>query len=166
MSTLNKYEQLEADLVAQFMTELEDLTLVNNQVFDISPLPDNETEYKTQSPKPIVYVAYDSSDFSDSETLSWIVQEEKIKFSFEIHSKTRRGTKGVLSIFETIRLKILGLKLLGYDRMSLVSGSSLTGGANHWVYYAQFSTITKITDVQPSPDSTGNLLKDAEFINQ
>lgn len=157
MSGLNKYEQLESDLVDLFPVA----------IFDIAPLPDNEAEYRPQSPKPQVYVAYDSSDFADTETLSKVVQDEKIKFSFEIHSKTRRGTKGVLSVFETIRLKVVGLKLTGYDRMSLVSGSSLIGsGANHWVYYAQFTTNCKIVDIQPDPDSTGNLLKNAEFINQ
>lgn len=150
--SMNKYEKLENDLVALFPTE----------VFSIIPLPDNEADYKPQSPKGMVYVAYDSSDFADTETLSKVVQDEKIKFSFEIHSKTRRGETGVLSIFETIRLKVVGLKLFGYDRMSLVSGSSLTGGANHWVYYAMFTTNTKISDVQPEDD--GNLLKNAEFI--
>jgi len=154
---MNKYEKLESDLVA----------LLSGQVFDVKPLPETETEYRPQSPKGMVYVAYDSSDFSDTETLSKVVQDEKIKFSFEIHSKTRRGEKGTLSIFETIRLKIVGLKLLGYDRMSLVQATSLQGsGGNHWVYYAQFTTNTKISDVQPDPDSEGNLLKQADFINQ
>lgn len=163
MSTLNKYEQLEFDLVQAFLTELEDGTFANNQVFDIKSLPDNEIEFKPQLPKSQVFVAYDSSDFSESETLSKVVQDEKVKFSFEIHSKTRRGDKGTLSIFETIRKKIVGLKLLGYDKMSLVQSASLIGsGSNHWVFYAQFSTNTKIADCQE--EAAENLLKNPEFI--
>lgn len=161
--SLNKYEQLESDLVNAFMTILENGSLVNNQVFDIAALPDNEIEYRPQLPRAQVYCAYDSSDFSDSDTLSQVVQDEKVKFSFEIHSKTRRGEKGTMSIFETIRKKIVGLKLLGYDKMSLVQATSLAGaGSQHWVFYAQFSTNTKVSDCQP--EAVDNLLTDPEFI--
>ncbi len=164
MSTLlNKYEQLESDLVQAFLTKLDNGSFVNNQVFDISALPDNESEYRPQLPRPQVYCAYDSSDFSDSDTLSQVVQDEKVKFSFEIHSKTRRGEKGTMAIFETIRKRIVGLKLLGYDKMSLLQSTSLAGaGSNHWVFYAQFTTNTKVADCQP--ESIDNLLKNPEFI--
>lgn len=164
MSTeLNKYEKLESEIVSVFSIKNEDGTFSPSPDFDIAPLPDNEAEYRPQLPRPQVWCAYDSSDFSESDTISQVVQDEKVMFSFEIHSKTRRGAKGTMSIFETIRKKIVGLKLLGYDKMSLVKGTSLAGsGANHWVFYAQFSTNTKVADCQP--EAVDNLLKDPDFI--
>lgn len=154
--TFSKYEQFENDLVALFADES----------FEVVPLPDTEYEYNKVTARSKVFVAYESSDFSESETLSRVVQEEKMKFFFEIHSMKRRGFESTLSIFETIRKKIVGYKFLGYDKFTLVQTASLAGsGANHWVYLAYFSTVTKISDCQPEPDSTGNLLKDPDFVN-
>lgn len=157
---MSRYETLENTLVALFAGTGAAFT-----VFDTAPLPDFEIEYRPQQPRPQVYVSYDSSEFTDSETLSKITQEEKLYIGFEIHSKTRRGDKGVFSIFEEICKRVLGLKLMGYDKFSLIKAGPLTGsGANHWVFYAQFTTTAHITDQQPDPDTTGPLLKDPQFI--
>lgn len=165
MSTpLNKYEQFESDIVALFIDKDEDGNPVNNQVFDIVPLPDNESEFKPQLPKSLVYVAYESSDFSEPDILSHVVQDEKMKFFVEIHAKTRKGDRGTLSIFETIRKKLVGYKMLGFDKLSLVQTTSIVGsGAQHWIYLAYFSTVTRIVDCQTKPDAP--LLTDPEFIN-
>ncbi|MFZ4546727.1 MAG: Gp37 family protein [Bacteroidales bacterium] len=157
---MSRYETLEDNIVALF-----NVPLTQQEIFDIAPLPENEVEYKPSQPRPQVYVSYDSSDFTDTETLSKVVQEEKLLIGFEIHSKVRRGEKGVFAIFETICKKLLGKKILGYDKFTLIKSGPLPGaGANHWVYYAQFTTTSHITDQQPDPDYTTDILTNPQFI--
>ena len=160
---MSRYETLENALVSLF-----NVAGTTPEVFDIMPLPDNEMEYKPMQPRPQVYVYYEASEFTDpSETLSKIAQEERLNIGVEINSKTRRGEKGVMSIFEAINKRILGLKLLGYSRFTLVKFGALPGsGANHWVSFAQFTTVSHITDQQPDPDYTENILLDPEFVTE
>lgn len=157
---MSRYETLEDSIVALF-----NVPLTQQEVFDIATLPDYEVDYKPSQPRPQVYVSYDSSDFSSPETLSKITQEEKLLIGIEIHTKARRGQRGVFAIFETICKKLLGYKLIGYDRFSLIKSGPLPGaGANHWVYYAQFTTTAHICDQQQDPDYTTNILDNPEFI--
>lgn len=158
----SRYEDLENTLVALFTD-----TNLKQYVFDAIPLPDVQYEYRPGQPRPQVLICYDGSDFTETETTSKVTQEEKLTVSFEIHSKTRRGDTGTLSIFDTICKNVLGLKLMGFDKFTLVKAGSLPGsGANHWIYYAQFTTTGHITDQQPDPDCTENILTDPEFIAQ
>lgn len=162
---ITKYEQLESDIVNLFLTKTDSETYVNNQVFDISPLPDNESEYRPQLPRPQVYVLYNDSDFSENDMLSIVKQDEKIKIGIEIHSKSRRGEKGSMSIFETIRKTLIGYKFQGYDKITLIQFSPLPNtGPGQWSYFALFSTSTRIAECLPDPDEQGNILKQANFV--
>lgn len=157
---LSKYEILENSLVALF-----NVPLTTQEVFDVAPLPENENQYNPQQPRPQVFFSYDSSEFGSPETISKITQEETLLIGCEIHSKYRRGSKGVFSIFDTVCKKMLGLKMIGYDKFSLIKSGCLPGaGANHWVFYAQFTSVTHITDQQPDPDYTVNVLITPEFV--
>ena len=156
---MSKYETLENALVALFPAA--------DTFFDVAPLPDNETEYRPQQPRPQVYISYDGSDFTDPQTSSKVVQEERLSIGFEIHAKTRRGAKGITAIFDAICAKVYGVKMLGYDRISLVKFGPLAGsGANNWSYYAAFTTTTRMVDQQPEPDYTTNVLTAPEFVTQ
>jgi hypothetical protein len=157
---MSRYESLENSICALF-----NKPLTTQEVFDIVPLPENETEYRPTLPRPQVYVSYDSSEFTSSETLSKVTQEERLLIGIEIHSKFRNGTKGVFSIFDAINKKLLGYKLIGFDRFSLIKSGCLPGaGANHWVFYAQYTVTGHITDQQKDPDYTENILLNPEFI--
>lgn len=157
---MSRYETLENSLVALF-----NVPLTNQEVFDCMALPENEAQYNPQQPRPIVYFSYDSSDYTETEVLSRIKQEEKVLIGCEIHSKTRRGAKGVFAIFDAVKEKLLGYNPAGFEKLTLIKSSALPGaGANHWVFYAQYTTTCHIVDIKPEPDATVNTLKSFEFI--
>jgi len=156
---MSKYETLENALAALFPAA--------ETFFDIAPLPDNEVEFRPQQPRPQVYVSYDGSDFTDPQTSSKVTQEERINIGFEMYAKTRRGSKGITAIFDEVCRRVYGLKLLGYDKITLIKFGPLAGsGANKWNYYALFTTTTRMVDRQPDPDYTVNILTDPEFVTQ
>jgi hypothetical protein len=147
---MDRSEQLENELVDRFYHDVDNLRTPKTGVFfDVAPLPECESDFK-QGIKPKVYVMYDNSDYPESENLNMVVQEDKMKFGFEIHARTRRGDNGVFAVKQMIIAFILGYKPKGCDKFQLVSFSPLQGGApNHWMYYVQFITTSHIAESLP-----------------
>jgi hypothetical protein len=130
------YEQLEDSLVERLA----------DQFFDALPLPETQIGF-TINDKPRVFITYDASDYTETENLNMIVQEDRIKVGFELTARTRRGEQGVFSMFKIVKTKILGYKLPGCDKLQLLSFTPLMGsGPNKWMYYAQFITISHIAE--------------------
>jgi hypothetical protein len=156
MSTGRRYEDLEDEVVS----------LLQGQFFDCAPLPDNQSSYTQSLKKPVAYVTYDTSDYQDSESISMIVQKDRIRFGFDIRARNRRGADGIFAMFEIIHNKVHGLNLLGYDKIQYLSFSPIEDSEpNYWHYYIQFTTIANIADKQEAPDEDGNLLTDPEFVD-
>lgn len=162
----NRYEQLEDELTGLFYDTTEQgITPKTGVFFDINPLPDNEALLK-ESMKPRAYIMYDNSDYSETENLSGIVQEDKMKIGVEIHARTRRGDNGIFAIQKIVYSILLGYKPFGCDKLQLVSFGPLLGSKpNAWSYYAQFSTVSHIAESQPEPDINGPALKEITFTN-
>lgn len=163
---MNKYEQLENDIIAVFIPA-EVVNETQMPPFDMNPLPDMEVDYRNQGPRPRVFVSCESMEYSDSENVSQVVQEEKISVGIEIHSRNRRGDRGAFECFDLVKKGLLGLKLKGFSKFQLVKAGMLQGsGANHWLFYAQFTTDSHVTDQQPDPDFTEYVLTNPEFVTE
>jgi hypothetical protein len=150
------YEQLEDKMV----------DLLKGRFFEIKPLPDTDGELRHGvTLKPRVWVSYDASDYSDTDTLDVVFQDDKIRIGFDIQAMKRRGENGIFAIRDAIQSKVLGLKLPGYDKMQLVAFTPLAPSSpNSWHYYLQFSTVGKVVENQPDPDENAPLLKTFELV--
>lgn len=149
------YETLEDELTG----------LLQGNFFDVKALPEMEASIRPAISKPYVYVMYDTSDFPDPENNYQVVQEEKLKIGFEIHSRTRRGDQGIFAIQRLITRIILGYKPRGCDKLQLVSFVPLQGGTpNHWQYYLQFKTTTHIAEIENDPTETQPLFKTVNIV--
>ena len=146
------YEQLEDELSG----------LLQGNFFDCKPLPDTQSGMVPAVTKPVVYVMYDTSDFVDPENINLVIQKEKLKIGFEIHSRTRRGEQGIFAIYRIITKTLLGYKRPGCDKLQLVTFTPLQGkGPNDWTYYLQFSTTARI--VEDFTEINGPELKQVNF---
>ena len=76
-------------------------------------LNDDELNRFRQAKKPVVYVMYQGSDYSEPEELGVIAQKETMAFDIIIFARTQRGKTGVYSAFETVTKRLLGYREKG-----------------------------------------------------
>ena len=150
------YEEIELFLVDLFKFEF----------FDVAVLPDTEREMESDLTRPKVWICYDGSDYNNSEALDFVSQKDNIKIGFEIRAKKRRGETGVLAIFETIKAKILGLKIIGLERFQLQVFTPISNPnnprPNYFHYWMSFQTFGYVVENQPEEEAP--LLKKYVFL--
>lgn len=140
------------------------LYLKNQALYDIKPLPDNEAEFTKAFVKPMVYLAYNGSDYGEPENLGGMIQEETLNFDFMFRVNTRRGTSGLLTIIKTIGDKILGYKFQGFNAIRLTKQGYVEGTGNNWNYIMSIQMTGHVVENLPEPETV--YFKVIDFIEE
>jgi hypothetical protein len=166
-----EYDELEDQLVALFGKDKDENGELIPEFFDIKPCPEFESEYSANAmAKTRVFCYYDSSDYSNTEPIDAVMQEETISIGFDIRARARRGDVGIFATAKRIKKVILGYKIPGYDKFQLSTLvpniNPKNPSPNDWHYSLQFTTTTHICEDQPDTEQNVYNLITPEIISQ
>lgn len=140
MSVVFTYDLFEDKCVEKLATVIQDAAIV--QV-----MPENETEFKEVQTKPIVYVAYEESEFDGTASTDLVKQNESAVISCSIRASKRRGSNGIFAMLNKVKAGLQGYKIpgLGQKRLELKSIKFVSRDSEkkYWEYNISFS-FTKV----------------------
>lgn len=107
---------------------------------DVRPFPEQPKQYRLLHPQGALLVQYDSSKFSDHETLAVVTQQKDYKFTITSMLRNLRQHNGVYEVLSGITLALLGFELPGYTKFRQTSEAFLFEDAGIWAYTQSFET--------------------------
>lgn len=128
------YEAVEQSIVTRLNSPL------TTAGFDVQSLPEKETDYKTPSQKPKVWVAYSKSKFDqisdDPRILSTgsTVQKEVLNIELTIQSTKLRGNAGIFKGIELVRKRLIGFEPTNCNKLYMIQVMPQEYKENLWTY--------------------------------
>lgn len=130
------YDLLEDKCVEQLQSVIQSAALV-------AAMPENESEFKKVQAKPIIYVAYEESEFQQSASTGPVKQFEDAVISCNIRAGKRRGTGGIFEMLKKVKESLQGFKIpgLGEKKLELKSIKLIARDSEErfWEYNISFS---------------------------
>ena len=143
-ASMSPYERYEDELV----------TLLQMPGVDVKPLPKIEAlELPRQTEKPQIFVLVNGTEFAEREELAVVAQLGTVQCELFIRAKNRRGKLGLFDVYEAVKSRLLGHRMLGAKTPIYFNSFGYVSGLhNYWQYALTFSFAAYTVEAD-RPDS-------------
>lgn len=150
------YDLIEDAIVARLLTPAQ-------TVYEAKPIPEVEAEQTKTLNKPIVTVAYNSSEFAPGKETFAIVQEEKIHIEVIVSAMRLRGASGLHQVAADVKRRLLGFRPLDLEKMRLTKNAFTKYDQPSAVWSYSMIFVTTAVVVEEVEADSGPLLTDPSF---
>lgn len=124
--------------------ESEIIDKIQNKIpeLHVEGFPDKPSEFRLTHPKGAILVHYQGANYSQSESLGYIVQDKKLEFSITIITRDLRSCHGAYVYIDFIRNLLTGYKPENCSKMQPVKEQFISENAGIWQYAINFTLTT------------------------
>lgn len=138
------YQQLESYIASRIAVALTGA--------DVIVLPEVDSAVSLPSEKAKVTVAYQSSDFTETDATDFVVQPEKVSMKIVVQARKLRGASGIYAILAGIKLALLGWKTPLSGKIQFTKIAYISHETSVWVYAIDITTMSLAVELPDEPD--------------
>lgn len=113
----------------------------------IEGFPEKPDTFNLIHPKGAILIHYQGGTYASTNSTSSIIQEKKLEFSATVVMRHLRSNDGAYEVLDKVRELLLGFKIDGCSKISMLKENFLAENAGLWQYAINFTLNTKCVEV-------------------
>jgi hypothetical protein len=127
--------EIEEKIINQLKTKIPD--------FLIHGFPEKPSEFVLIHPIGAILVHYQGGNYSASQSLGYINQENKKEFSITIVTRDLRSNNGAYQTLDKVKSALTGFQIQGCSKLTPTKDGFVSEKSGIWQYAINFSLTTK-----------------------
>lgn len=127
--------EIEAQIITKLKKEIPD--------FLVEGFPDKPNEFILIHPIGAILVHYQGSNYSSSQSLGYVNQENKKEFSITIVTRDLRSNNGAYQMLDQVKTILTGFQIAGCSKLTPAKDGFISEKSGIWQYGINFTLTTK-----------------------
>jgi len=115
--------------------------------FLIEGFPDKPSEFILIHPIGAILVHYQGSNYSNSQSIGYINQENKKEFAITVVTRDLRSNNGAYKMLDKVRSILTGFQIPGCSKLTPTKDGFISEKAGIWQYGINFTLTTKNIEI-------------------
>lgn len=127
--------EIETQIIAKLKNEIPN--------FLIEGFPDKPSEFILIHPIGAILVHYQGSNYSSTQSLGYVNQENKKEFAITIATRDLRSNNGAYEMLDRVKSILTGFQIPGCSKLTPMKDGFISEKSGIWQYGINFTLTTK-----------------------